>query len=76
MCWCSDMTEKTIKLSHQVIQKDSNNVNHQKFHVIHEVLFSKHEDKVLNKELRHIGGCLRLCDQVIIGLSYEYNESL
>ena len=46
MYCASDITEEKIKFSCKGIQKDGNNVNYQKFH---NVLFNKHEDKVLNK---------------------------
>ncbi len=56
MYCASDITEEKIKFSCKVIQKDGNNVNYQKFH---DVLFNKHDDKVLNKGFRYVEGYMK-----------------
>ena len=38
------------------------------------VLFNKHEDKVLNKGLRYIAGHMKCYEQVKKGLSYDYHK--
>ena len=64
---------ENIKFSCKGIQKDGNNVNYQKFH---NVLFNKHEDKVLNKGFRYVGGCMKTYEQVKRGLSYAYHKRI
>ena len=51
MYCASDITENPAKdkISCKVIQRDGNNMNYKKFN---DVLFNKHEDKVLNKGFR------------------------
>ncbi len=46
MHYASDITIEKLKFSWKGIQEDDNNVNYQK---IHDVLFNKHKDEVLNK---------------------------
>ncbi len=46
MYCASDITEEKFKFTWKGIQKGGNNVNYQK---IHDVLFNKHKDEVLNK---------------------------
>jgi hypothetical protein len=73
MYCASDITEEKIKFSCKGIQKDGNNVNYQKFH---NVLFNKHNDQVLNKGFRYIGGCMKSYEQVKKGLSYVYHKRI
>ena len=73
MYCASDITEEKIKFSCKGIQKDGNNVNYQKFH---NVLFNKHNDQVLNKGFRYVGGCMKSYEQVKKGLSYVYHKRI
>ncbi len=62
--------KKKIKFSCKEIQKDGNNVNYQK---IHNVLFNKHKDEVLNKGFRYVNGYMKSYEQNKKGLSYAYH---
>ena len=81
ICLCSKMyccasvdgDPKKDKLSCKGIQRDSNNMNYQKFH---NVLFNRHEDKVKNKGFRYFGGCMKSYEQVKKGLSYAYDKRI
>ncbi len=61
--------KKKIKFSCIGIQKDGNNVNYQK---LHNVLFNKHNDQVLNKGFRYVDGFMKSYKQNNKGLSYAY----
>ena len=65
--------KKKIKLSCKGIQRDANNVNYQKFH---NVLFNKHEDKVLNKGFRYVDSSMKSYEQIKKGLSYVYHKRI
>ena len=67
------LQKKKIKFSCKGIQKDGNNVNYQNFH---NVLFEKHEDKVLNKGFRYIEGYMKSYEQSKKGLSYAYHKRI
>jgi hypothetical protein len=73
MYCASDISEEKIKFSCKGIQKDGNNVNYQKFH---DVLFNKHNDKVLNKGFRYVDGFMKSYEQNKKGLSYAYHKRI
>jgi hypothetical protein len=73
MYCASDFTEEKIKFSCKGIQKDGNNVNYQKFH---DVLFDKHEDKVLNTGFRYVDGFMKSYEQNKKCLSYAYHKRI
>ena len=73
MYCASDTTEEKIKFSCKGIQKDGNNINYKKFE---DVLFNKHEDKVLNKGFRYVDGTMKSYEQNKKGLSYAYHKRI
>ncbi len=64
---------KNIKVSCKGTQKDGKNVNYKKFH---DVLFNKHEDKVLNKRFRYVDAYIKSYEQNKKGLSYPYHKRI
>ena len=73
MYCASDITEDKIKFSCKGIQKEGNDVNYQKFH---NVLFNKHEDRVLNKGFRYIDSGMKSYEQEKRGLSFAYHKRI
>ncbi len=61
MYCASDFTEEKIKFSCKGIQKYGNNVHYQKFH---DVLFHKHEEKVLHKVFRYVDGYMKVMNKI------------
>ncbi len=74
MYCASDITEEKIKFSCKGIQKDGNNANYQK--QLHNVLFNKHKDNVLNKGFRYVDGYMKSYEQNNKGLSYAYHKRI
>ena len=73
MYCASDISEEKIKFSCKGIQKDGNDVSYKKFK---DVLFNKHEDKVLNKGFRYVEGYMKSYEQIKKGLSFAYHKRI
>ncbi len=69
-CKCIKQCKCTFKFSCKGIQKAGNNINYKK---IHDVLFNKHEDKVLNKGFRYVDGTMKRYEQNKKDLSNAYH---
>ncbi len=69
MYCCSDFNEKKIKLSCKGIQKSGNNISFKRFY---DVLYNKHEDKVLNRGFRYIEGYMKSYEQRLAGFGDVY----
>ena len=72
-CKCVKKCKCAFKFSCKGIQKAGNNVNYKKFE---DVLFNKHEDKVLNKGFRYVDGTMKSYEQNKKGLSYAYHKRI
>ncbi len=69
--------KKKIKFSCKGIQKDGNNVNYQKkITEIHNVLFNKHKDEVLNQGFCYVDVYMQLYEQNKKGLSFVYHKRI
>ena len=73
MYCAADISEEKTKFSCKGIQKGNNDVSYNKFH---NVLFNKHDDKVLNKGFRYVGSSMKSYEQVKRGLSYAYHKRI
>ena len=62
-----------LKSSCKGIQKAGNDISYKKFH---DVLFNKHEAKVLNRGFRYIDGFMKSYEQNKKGLSYAYHKRI
>ncbi len=64
---------RKFKFSCKGIQKDGNNIN---YHKIHNVLFYKHNNQVLNNGFRYVDGAMKSYEQSKKGLSYAYHKRI
>ena len=72
-CKCVKKCKCAFKFSCKGIQKAGNNINYKRFE---DVLFNKHEVKVLNKGFRYIEGYMKSYEQNKKGLSNAYHKRI
>ncbi len=56
------------------MQRNTKAGNNIKYKFFHDVLFDKHEDKVLNKGFRYVDGTMKSYEQNKKDLSYAYHK--